>query len=421
MKQKHTTIGETQTPHVIVDSGTSGGSTDAFARSRVSNPLTLFDSKQIFDNQPLFWDDSEVSGSGTSSTHSAPKARTQLAVGASTAGKRVRQTFMRFNYQPGKSQLVIMTGVLGSGESGITSEIGMHDDDNGIFYRCDDGVLYTVVKSSGSGSAVDNAIAQSSWNIDPMDGTGDSGLTLDPDTTNIYFFDFEWLGVGSVRMGVFIDGSPYYTHAFHHANSLTEVYMSTPNLPLRYSIENDGTGGASTLDHICSTVISEGGSPDLGILRYKSTEGTHIDASTENTVYALLGIKLKAAYLGASVKLISVSTQIQTGAENGEWILKMNPTVAGTFTYANETNSAIMTASGATANTVTGGVDITGGFAFSITGGAGSGAMETFITNALRLGAAIDDTVDEIVLCWRPVGGTAGHDVEASMTWREMQ
>ena len=43
-----------------------GPSIDAFGRSRTSSPETIFESKQIFDNQPLFWDDQEVSGGGTS-------------------------------------------------------------------------------------------------------------------------------------------------------------------------------------------------------------------------------------------------------------------------------------------------------------------------------------------------------------------
>ena len=38
---------------------------DAFARLRVSNPTTLFDSKQLESNQPLFWDDAQTAGSGT--------------------------------------------------------------------------------------------------------------------------------------------------------------------------------------------------------------------------------------------------------------------------------------------------------------------------------------------------------------------
>lgn len=35
---------------------------DAFARLRVSNPQTIFDSKQIYDTQPLFWDNQQISG-----------------------------------------------------------------------------------------------------------------------------------------------------------------------------------------------------------------------------------------------------------------------------------------------------------------------------------------------------------------------
>lgn len=55
---------------------------DAFGRFRMSSPTTLFDSKQIIDNQPLFWDDQEESGSGTSSTYTKARASSTIAKGA---------------------------------------------------------------------------------------------------------------------------------------------------------------------------------------------------------------------------------------------------------------------------------------------------------------------------------------------------
>ena len=169
---------------------------DAFARQRISNPETLFDSKQIFDSQPLFWDDQEISGSGTSSTYSKPNARTRLAVSASTAGVRTRQTFMRFNYQPGKSQLVIMTAVMSDASSqGISARVGQFDDDNGLFFVAEDVTIKVVLRTSTSGSAVDTKVSQTNWNIDKLDGTGNSGVTLDPTKTQILFIDYEWLGV----------------------------------------------------------------------------------------------------------------------------------------------------------------------------------------------------------------------------------
>ena len=99
---------------------------DAFARLRVSNPQTIFDSKQIADNQPLFWDDAEVSGAGTATLYNTNQASTTISVTANTAGKRVRQTRRWLNYQSGKSQLIIMTAVM-SGNA--TKRIGQFTDD----------------------------------------------------------------------------------------------------------------------------------------------------------------------------------------------------------------------------------------------------------------------------------------------------
>lgn len=391
-------------------------SIDAFFRWRVSNPSTIFDSKQIYDDAPLFWDDIETVGAGTGSSHSTATASTTISVSNTTVGTRVRQTFMRFNYQPGKSQLVIMTGVLDAsgGGTGISQRIGYFDDDNGLFFENDEGTVKVVVRTKTSGSVVNNKTTQASWNLDTMDGNGSSGITLDFTKTQIFIIDFEWLSVGRVRFGFIVAGKIIYCHQSLNANTLTVPYMSTPNLPLRYEIANDGNGGVATLNHICSTVIAEGGTEDLGILRYKSTGGTHVDANVADTIYALVGIKLKSTHVSCTVKLVSFSVVAETD-DDFEWLIILNPTVAGVFTYGNETNSCIQTATGATANTVTGGTVIDGGFVNASKTGAGTAGE---LKNALRLGSKIDGTVDEIVLCVRPLSANA--DVQGSLTWREL-
>ena len=387
-------------------------SIDAFARWRVSNPATLFDSKQIHDNQPLFWDDSEVSGGSTTSSHSTATASTTIGVALNTAGKRVRQTFQRFNYQPGKSQLVLLTGTLGTGGgTGITRAMGIFDDNDGIFMQDDEGTIKAVLRSSASGSPVDTKVAQSAWNLDKLDGTGASGVTLDSTKSQIVIIDYEWLGVGRVRIGFVVDGIPIYVHQFLNANNSAGVYMSTPNLPLRYEIENDGTGAASELEHICSSVMSEGGVEDTGVLRAASTAGTHVDANAADTVYAVIGLRLKTTHLDAVIREVS-TTMISETNDDFEWSLYLNPTVAGTFTYSDETNSAVQTATGATANTVTGGTLVNAGFAKS------SASISSILPNALHIGAAIDGTRDELVLCVRPLSANA--DIQASITWREL-
>lgn len=395
-------------------------SADAFARLRVSEPHTIFDSKQIFDNAPLFWDDQEVSGSGTSSTHSVNKASSLLGVSALTAGRRMRQTFMRFNYQPAKSQLVFMTGTLGitGGGAGIKRSMGIYDDDNGIFFRDNEGVVEVVIRSKTTGSVIEDAQPQLNWNLDKMDGAGKSGITLDGSKSQIIIIDFEWLSVGRVRMGFVMDGIPVYVHEFLHANTLEGAYMSTPNLPLRYEITNDGTGVASDLEAICSSVISEGGIQNNGALHYHSTEGVHIRANAVGTKYMVAGVRLKTTHLGATVRFAGIS-MLNESNDDFEWFLVLNPIVVGSPVWSDQLSSAAQTtigeASNPSATTVTGGVNLVGGFVKS---GGSSGDVTLGVDNAILLGSKIDGTRDEIYLIVQPM--TTNADIHGGFTWREL-
>lgn len=404
---------------------------DAFARMRVSNPQTLFDSKNIFnddaiadnlENIPLFYDNVQLSGAGTSTTYQGNKAQQLLNVSNATAGVRVRQTKMRFNYQPGKSQMILMTFNMMGAHSGIIKREGIFDEKNGIFLELNGTDVNIVKRSYGSGVAVDTKIAQRYWNVDKLNGSTDSKIKLDWTKTQILFIDFEWLGVGRVRVGFVVNGIIYYAHEFNNSNVNTEVYMSTPNLPLRSEIRNDGTGIADSISQICSSVISEGGSESLGVTRSASTNGTHLDANVENTVYALLGIRLKSNYIGCTVKLLNYVVQIHTGSHKLEIFMLLNPTVAGSFTYVAEPNSAVEIARGALANTVTGGIKV-GQANMAESGGSqggNSGSASGAVNNALNLGSKIDGTVDTIVLCVRPIGGSSNVDVEGALTWQEI-
>ena len=386
-------------------------SIDAFGRWRVSEPQTIFDSKQLYDAQPLFWDDQQLSGTGTTSTHNPNTASTVMRVSGTTAGRRVRQTFMRFNYQPGKSQLILCTGTLSAtgGGTGIVRAMGLYDDKNGIFIRDNQGTVEAVIRTYTSGTAVDNAVSQANWNLDKMDGTGASGVTLDPTKSQIVAIDFEWLGVGRVRIGFVVDGAFIYVHEFLHANRTAGVYMSTPNLPLRYEISNNGTGVASSLEHICSSVMSEGGIENLGILRHQDTG--LISSLSSNTAYAVMGGRLKSTHIGVSINVENISI-IGSANDQAHWELRFGGTVAGTFTYNNLANSAVQTAIGTNANTITGGTEIDGGY-FSTTQG-----ISFTVPNAARLGSTIAGVSQEWQLVIIPI--TNNMSVRASVTWREL-
>lgn len=383
---------------------------DSFSRLRVTNPLTLFDSKQTNDNQPLLWDDAETAGSGTSSTHSAYRASSTLAVGDETEGTRVRQTFRRWNYQPGKSQLIFMTLVLQktSGATGITRRAGYFDELNGVFLEDAEGAIRMVRRSNATATPVDTPIEQEDWNVDPMDGTGPSKITLDFTKTQILVMDLEWLGVGRVRVGFVIDGVIYYVHTFNHANILDVVYMSTPNLPLRFEISNDGNGGVASLEAICSTVISEGGQQDTGVPRSYSTAGV---AYTGTARKALMGIRLKSTHLDSNVSLVEAELFGSTNNDTFEWQVVLAPTVAGTFNYVGLTNSAVEVATSVgDANTISGGTILRAGY--------GSSAAAREIDLAFQsLGSAIDGTPQAIVLVHYAISGN--QTIRGTLNWSE--
>jgi hypothetical protein len=389
---------------------------DAFARLRIANPETIFDSKQIADKQPLFWDDQLISGSGGASNYNTNQASTSLEVGVA-ACRRARQTFRRFNYQPGKSQLVIQTGVMGTAATGIKRKIGLFDDKNGLFFDQQSDGMGVTVRTFTSGSAVDTRVLQASWNVDKMDGTGASGITLDFTKTQIFFFDFEWLGVGTVRFGFFVDGKPYYCHHVNNANVLSRVYMSTPNLPLRYEIENDGTGSATSMVHICSTVISEGGLKDTGY-GFGITRGVAPLVTLNNTsIYPLFAMRLNSNYLGATIKLLNFAINC-TSTATYNWYLILNPTVVGTaLSFTQITNTSVDAQINTTnATTLTGGTLL-------LTGTA-SQTNETGINivNAtdFALGSSIAGVGDIVVLAVQRATGTT-ETFYGAINWREQQ
>ena len=398
-------------------------SIDAFARLRVSEPFTLFQSKLVTaDDQPLFWDERLESGAGiAASTPTAAKPFIDFASTLNIAGKFTRQTFRRFNYQPGKSQLITMTGVLdlSGGGAGVERRIGLFDDNNGLFFEHDDDTVGVTVRSNVTGTPVDTTITQANWNLDTLDGDDDSanpsGITGDFTKAQIFVIDYQWLSVGRVRFGLEIDGMIVYVHQTVSANVQAVPYMSTPNLPLRYQMITTGVSPVSTMRVICSAVVTEAGQDPEGATQSHATT-RNINANTIDVVYAAVGIRLKSTALGCDITPIAISVLSETN-DDFEWRLIFNPTVAGTFDYTDKTNSCVQTATGSIANpstnTVTGGTVIERGF-----GKSSDAVTITGRRNSLKLGCKIDGTPDTMVLTIRPLGSNA--DFQGALVWQEI-
>jgi hypothetical protein len=391
---------------------------DAFGRMAVSEPTTLFDSKQIHDDSPLFWD--EVTNGAAQSYFLSGHSAVNMVV--SNAGEyAIRQTKMRMNYQPGKSHQILMTANLNTGSAGVVKRVGYFNsatnapytnNRDGFWLEQSGADFYLVTSKSG----VENRVIRSNWN-NPLDGIR-SAQSFDLTKTFIIQWRMEWLGVGSLIAYLIIDGVPVEIHRFNHAGKSTDVYIQSPNHSLRYEIYS--TGGTNSLKHICSSVSSEGGSDLLGTIRYASTSGSQVVAGVENVAYGIVGIRLKTNYIDTTIRLLDVALQIQSATKKIEWFLVLNPVITNVPVWADLDNSAMQFTMLTNEHRITGGIQIGGGFMESGGVSAGSaGSTAKTIENALRLGAKINGDRDFIFLCARPVGGTSAVDIEAAIYWRE--
>ena len=331
---------------------------DAFGRLRVSNCFTTFNyyPSPITPNSNLdidSWVDI-TNGNGVSTYNTDNYINMSIS---NTGDYVLRITKQPMEYQPGKSRLIYLTGVIlgeSSGSDLLTSRIGLFNVDtstpdytivtDGVYFQTD-GTHLQWVETIQTGTTIVN---QSSWNIDIFDGNGPSGKTLTSSNLNtvmLFVIDQEWLGVGRVRCGFIIEGVIYYAHAFNH-ETLDVQYTKTPRQRIGYQIIGTSITSEHTMRQMCSTSISEGGyfplCPRLSI----STTINGVNMAVAGTKYILLGLKLNSTYFNGLIKLLGSTTSYaaKTG-KTGFYEIQLHSTngsigsINGSLTYTQIPNS----------------------------------------------------------------------------------
>ena len=397
----------------IIGGGDGSNAYDAFGRLRVSNPLTIFDSANVMSKNNLF--DEDLTGSGTVS-YTANTSTVNLNVTTASGDKVIRQSKRVMSYQPGKSLLHLSTFVMNTQEENLEQRVGMFDANNGIFFE-DTGTGYQIVRRTyATGSPVDDPIAQASWNGDKLDGTGASGYDLSFDKATILFMDFEWLGMGAVRVGFVVDGKFITAHTFYNANNLATVYMQTANLPIRYEIETTGTiSGAATLQQVCSTAMTEGGYAPQGLRQSIGTASlAGVNLTTAGTYYNLATIRIKSSRPYAVIVPIDVAASAISNSDF-QIELRLNATPSTAFSYTSYSDNVEYDLTGTT--TITGGTVI--GQAYLSGKGANNlqFAQDGFNFD-YQLGQTIGGTSDTLTLCAK--GGSNGDDICGTIKWVDL-
>lgn len=312
-----------------------GANLDAFSRLRTSHPTGLFSAQCQYDADPLLFEGG-ATGTGVAPAHNTDTRMVKLSATTGT-GTSFFQSYEHVPYQAGKSQLIFVTGLLDAGLAGAVVDVGLFNADNGIFFRQNGASgLQFVRRTSTSGSVVNNTVSQASWNIDPLDGTGRSGITLDTTKVFILVIDAQYLAMGRVRVGFDLGGEIIYAHEFLNANVLTTPYMQTLTLPVQMLLTATSTGSTKNCYFKCASVSSEGGFADDSGYTFATPEGTVTAGSgTQTHILSLRPLTTFNSKTNRSrVRLDSIGLLV-TGTNPVFWELCIGSTFSVAPTYAN--------------------------------------------------------------------------------------
>jgi hypothetical protein len=388
--------------------------TDMFGRIKVSEPYTLFDSTHRYERSGDYSE--EISGGGTV-TYLDNESSLSLNVGTASGDKVTLESYKVFPYQPGKSLQVLQTFVFAPPKANLRQRAGYFSRQNGFYLEQDGSAVYLVKRSYISGSVVETRVPQSQWNIDALDGDGPSDIVLDLSKAQIMFSEYEWLGVGSVRLGFAIDGYFIPVHIFNHANSISSVYITTASLPVRYEIENTGaTASASSFKQICVSVVSNGGYSHDESKIFAAVRETEVNVGT--TRYPLVAIRMRSGRTDSVVMPTLVDIASGT-AGAGIWEIIENPTTLNGGTWST-TNSSKNVEYSINMTTISGGTVLRRRLFSTSNQSSAESSSEDLATWDLQLGRTNSDTPvsDVYVLTFRTFKSTM--DMQGMLGWHDL-
>lgn len=188
--------------------------------------------------------------------------------GAVGPGTEMSITSLRaFRYQPGRiSGFTYGSKVseIGAG-AGTTIEWGIENDTDGYFFRLKDGADFQIIRRSiipledtpflaDSGYSettrtvvkngrlqYETTVEQKNMNGDPLNGGGESGYILDPDTVTMYKIEFGWYGAIGARFYAYIpegngDCRWVSLHTFVIENQLGRPCLGDPFFYFKYRL-----------------------------------------------------------------------------------------------------------------------------------------------------------------------------------------
>lgn len=383
---------------------------DAFDRLITVSPVQLasFDhrvSKRVNDF------DESIVGSATSTLNTAT-ASVDLTTTTGATDSVVRQSYVSFPYTRGNSQQGMFSLNLNDvAKANNTRLFGLGDSENGAFIGVDGTGLFVMRRSKTSGVVVDTKTYQASFSHDKLDGTGESGITLDLTKHNLFTITYSWLGTNAILYTLTVGGVKHLFHVDQVGNALSTAWCQSGQLPLRFENTNTGATASSTTFKVgCSAVVTFGAPNIRSVTQSVSSGTTAITLTTAEKVCA--GIRLRSGLKYVAIEPIDYQIMPTSGNGFAYYKVILRPTLTGA-TWANQGDiSEILTNN----PTYTGGIVLQEGFLNLST--TGRLAVEIPATLETTLGYSLAGVPDSLIVVIRTDAGTGS--VYFSGAWKEI-
>lgn len=186
---------------------------------------------------------------GSGSTLVSENSMMKLDAGTETIVTSTVTTKKSINYSPGHEISTFFTAMFPTPTASgghHTRYIGMFTAQDGLalgYQNNTFGILY--MKNSTV-----TFTPQSSFNLDKLDGTGNSSFVLDPTKLNIFYIAYGWLGAAPLEFGICTENGTWVPfHRISYPNLYESPSLLNPSLPIALAVSknNSGTGTLSIL------------------------------------------------------------------------------------------------------------------------------------------------------------------------------
>jgi len=254
---------------------------------------------------------------------------------------------------PGQTIRAVFGCVFTTGVANNTQICGVGYAVNGLFFGYNAAAFGVMYRSN----SVDTWVAKTAWNVDKLDGTGPSGITLLPATGNLYAIEYDASGYGTVTWYVSCPGgttSPVAVHRVDFGNSLTTPGILNASLPCMASSVNTTNTSAIIVRVSNFAAFVDGDIQNVGNRAAAETSKT----VTTNTYVPIMTVRNKATYNSVSntsgVFLTSISI-CNNGNRVSTIAIYDGPTLTGA-SYADASTNTSCVDVDKTATAFTGGV-----------------------------------------------------------------